>query len=46
MNFNYQPSTLIADGAAAITNGFTATFNSLEKRVMCYFYVKKSLNKH
>ena len=39
MNFSYQPITLIGDGAAEITNVTTFTFNSLEKRVMCFFQV-------
>ena len=35
-NFNYQPTTLIADASGAITKGFQAAFDNLDRRVMCW----------
>ena len=45
-NFDYRPTILIADGSAAITNGFKETFENLSHRVMCYAYVIRNIDKN
>ena len=38
-NRNFSPTTVLADGSDAITNGFTQVFGQPEKRIMCYAHV-------
>ncbi len=38
--YDYEPTTLVADGSDAITNGFTSVFKDLLLRVMCWFHMK------
>jgi hypothetical protein len=42
--FHYQPNTLIADASDATTIGFKSVFGAtaLQKRVMCWFHMKKA----
>ena len=35
----FCPTILVADGAPAITNGFTAAFGGILKRVMCWAHM-------
>ena len=48
-NFDYKPTTWIADGAEAITNGFKKAFgyNSVDEftRIMCWAHVVKAVEK-
>jgi hypothetical protein len=37
---------LIGDAADALTNGFTAVFGELLKRVMCWFHIVKAFEDH
>jgi hypothetical protein len=37
---------LIGDAADALTNGFTAVFGELLKRVMCWFHMVKAFEDH
>ena len=41
----YSPTTLIADSAGAIANGFSNVFGDLFTRVNCWFHVKKNCEK-
>ncbi|CAF4253261.1 unnamed protein product [Rotaria magnacalcarata] len=40
-DFDYCPIILVADASGAITNGFINVFNVVEKRIMCWFHIKK-----
>lgn len=41
----WKPSILLADGSDAITKGFTTVFGVPNIRLMCYFHVKKDVDK-
>ena len=41
---DYKPDTLIADSAAAITNGFKHTFSSMSKRGNCWAHVIRNID--
>ena len=43
---DYQPTTLIADASAAITNGFVEAFESIDFRVMCWAHLLRNFDKH
>ena len=44
-DYNYEPTTLIADNAAAITNGFEQVFSqSFTKRVSCWAHVIRNVD--
>ena len=43
-NFIYEPTTLIADNAPAITNGFNNAFKSFSKRVSCWAHVIRNID--
>jgi hypothetical protein len=45
-NYAYQPNILICDAADALTNGFTAVFGKLLKRVLCWFHIVKAFEDH
>lgn len=42
---NFEPTTLIADGADAIRNAFYYTFEPAEKDIMCVVHVYRNVNK-
>lgn len=42
----WKPSILLADGAEAITNGFTVVFGSPEVRLMCFYHMKTKSDSH
>ena len=41
----FEPDILVADAAAAITNGFTASFGKEPRRVHCWFHVIHNVDK-
>ena len=44
---DYQPTILIADGSAAIENGFREAYNHLTHRVMCWAaHAIQNIDKH
>ena len=43
---DYQPTILIADGSAAIENGFREAYNHLTHRVMCWAHAVRNIDKH
>ena len=44
--YDYEPTILLADAAAAITNGFELVFIELQKRIICWFHVSKAIRKY
>ena len=40
----FKPTILVADGAAAITNGFIQAFGELIKRVMCWAHMIRKVD--
>lgn len=42
-NYDYNPHTLLADAAHAITNGFLSVFPVLKKRIVCWAHVERKI---
>lgn len=45
-NLNWNPSILLANSSAAITQGFTNVFGAPKTRLVCFVHLLKSIDKH
>jgi hypothetical protein len=44
-NFDYHPTTLIANASSAITNGFKSVFDQVGSSVMCWAHLLRNVDK-